>query len=297
MNKLFSDELQEAVHKREISKRAATKLSKHPKEKQREIIESMRKQKDKKLHKNEAATVRRSTRGLTDIEKDAGFANYIFDGNRFLVSPLYSELENRDRGKLRMAGSETNESRTLCKDWDVYYDSKIREKIIKAIEPLLSFEVHALWQGKKPAFTITRNFNRAKDRRRIVDMICADLEHMTLVLEQMEARRVEKGLDPQVPPEDMVPRLQQSKEKKPPNGGYTVGSMAFKLLSAFNGELLTVSEAAQRALPNEAWNKLKTATARGTELLKIKFIEDTGERRNGAAICRITEAGKRAIGR
>ena len=249
-----------------------------------------------KLTKNKAATTRRSTRGLSKIEKDAGFANYIFDGKQFLISPLYSQLENRDRGLLRMAGIETPEARILCKDWDVFYEHKIREKILKAIEPLLRFEVHALWGGKKPGFPVSRDFNRAKDRRRIVDMICADLEHMAVVLEQMEASRVEKGLDPQVPPEDMVPKLQPPKEKLPPKNGFTSGSMAYRLLREFEKEPLTVNEAAHRAMPNgEAWGKFKTATARGAELLKNKFIEETGERRSNCAVCRITETGREAI--
>ena len=170
---------------------------------------------------------------------------------------------------------------------------KVQEKIIKAIAPLLNFKVHALWQGKKPGFPVARDFNRAKDRRRIVDMVCADFEHLALVLEQMESRRVAQGLDPQVPPRDMVPRPQPMKE---PKNGFSEGSMAALLLREFAKEPLTVSEAAQRAFPSGAWSKLKTATARGTELQKAKFIEDAGANRDNCVVYRITETGRKAIG-
>jgi hypothetical protein len=283
-------ELQEAVSRREISKPVAERIAKLPKEEQVRIVEQHRELKTKKLQKNEAAKVRRSTRGLTDSEKDSGFANYIFDGKQFLVSPLYSELENKDRGHLRMAGSETHESRLLCADWDAYHEFKIRDKIIKAIEPLLNVEVPALWEGKKPGFTVARDFGRAKDRRRIIDMVCSDFEHMAVVLEQMETRRVEKGLDPQVPPHDMVPRPKKT-QKRTVNS--SDGVMA-KLLREFSQKPLTANEAAEIVAADR--DSIESCRKRVPELRQAGFIKSSGERRNGGTIWQITEAGEKTIG-
>ena len=244
-----------------------------------------------KLSKNKAATVRRSMRGLTETEKDSGFANYVFDGKQFLVSPLYSELENKDRGHLRMAGSETDESRTLCKDWDVYHDSKIREKIIKAIEPLLSFEVHALWQGKKPAFMVARDFNRAKGRRRIVDMICADLNTWPLFWNKWRAVGLSKVWTPQVPDRDMVPRSSKS-SRVSKSLGIGRDSYEGRMLQEFNKEALTANEAAARVLPD---GNAESCRKRVTELQAKGLIEDSGEKRKKSIVWLITDLGRKLL--
>lgn len=130
---------------------------------------------------------------------DLGFSSYhIVKGEKaaYVLPPDVSELEHRDCVKVDMGGSAAKAHREAYYGWKTYRERHVREKLLKVLAEMCSFEVPEKDPGKgyhRPGFKVSYDLTNPEHLGIVVDRVCADLRRIVQAKKQIAKRAAEKN--------------------------------------------------------------------------------------------------------